>query len=105
MLDRPRSISRAQDNWPAPCVFEVLAEVICAREPRLIGLIRHYRAPGHGAALVGNERGNRAVRHAGEGLARCDLRRGDHFRGFAGSLILEQTDFVFRHTATGTNRL
>lgn len=25
-------------------------------------------------------------------------------RGFAGSLILEQTDFVFRHTATGTNR-
>lgn len=28
-----------------------LLEVICA-DPRLIGLIRHYRAPGHGAALV-----------------------------------------------------
>lgn len=43
----------------------------------------------------------------GEGTAdaaRGDLRVEIVSRGFAGSLILEQTDFVFRHTATGTNR-
>lgn len=43
----------------------------------------------------------------GEGTAdaaRGDLRIEIVSRGFAGSLILEQTDFVFRHTATGTNR-
>lgn len=91
-----------QDNWPGPASLRSSLRSFVL-EPRLIGLIRHYRAPGHGAALVGYQRGTCKVRH-GKG---CRLRpsSGDHLGGFAGSLILEQTDFVFRHTTTRTNRL
>lgn len=56
---------------------------------------------GHGAASAEGV-GKVEVRH--EKLGRPSSGRDRFDEGFAGSLILEQTDFVFRHTATGTNR-
>lgn len=55
--------------------------------PRLIGLIRHYRAPGHGAALVEGKGGGRGEGRLGKArkvgtAARRDLRdRRDRFEG------------------------
>lgn len=58
--------------------------------PRLIGLIRHYRAPGHGAALVEGKGGGRGEGRLGKArkvgtAARRDLRdRRDRFEGIRG---------------------